>query len=523
MCLKSCSRTMVAAIALAAALLTGVSGAEPSHRPKRPNIVFIMSDDHAVDAVSVYGSHLAEVFQTPNLDRLAAQGARLTHCFATNSICVPSRASILTGQYSSRNGVYTLSDGLRAGTPTVASMLREAGYATAVFGKWHVSHNPGGLGFEQFRVLPGQGAYFDPMFIEPDPDADRAGATRNVQYEGYVTDLITDFTLEWLEDRDRDKPFFLCVQDKAPHHAWKYHPRHAKLLEGVDVPEHPSRSSDRSLRSEGSRIFGSRCSPGHRGIWIAGYGLNIRKELAGKSPEEQAHICYQVYLKRYLRTIAAIDENVGRLLDYLDREGLAENTIVIYTSDQGELLGAHDYWDKRWIWDESIQMPFLIRYPGEIEPGTVNDDMVANVDFAQMLLDFAGVEARDDMQGRSFRANLRGETPDDWRQALYYRYWMHLAHHDVPAHYGIRTRDYKLVFFYGLPLDAKGARPEVTPAGWELYDLRKDPHEMRNVYGNPAYAETVADLKTQLFRLKDEIGDTDEQYPELMKRLQETP
>jgi N-acetylglucosamine-6-sulfatase len=209
-------------------------------------------------------------------------------------------------------------------------------------------------------------------------------------------------------------------------------------------------------------------------------------------------------------------------LDYLDREGLAENTIVIYTSDQGEMLGAHDYWDKRWMWDESIRMSFLIRYPREITAGTVKADMVANVDFAQTLLDYAGVAASGEMQGRSFRANLRGETPADWREGIYYRYWMHLAHHDVPAHYGIRTRDFKLIFFYGLPLNAKGAKQEVTPAGWELYDLRKDPYEMRNVYSESSYTETVKQLKAQLAQLKQDCGDADDNYPELLKRLRET-
>jgi hypothetical protein len=345
-----------------------------------------------------------------------------------------------------------------------------------------------------------------------------------VKREGYVTDLVTDFALDWLNERDRSKPFFLCVHHKAPHHPWESAPRHAALLENVDIPEPSSRWEDKSLRSEGSRIYGSRCSAGYRGLDVAGFGVNIQKEVKGISPADRARLSYQTYLKRYLRTLAAVDENVGRLLASLDREGLAENTVVIYTSDQGELLGAHDYWDKRWIWDESIQMPFLIRYPREIASGSVNADLVANVDFAQPLLDFAGVEASDnEMQGRSFRANLRGRTPADWRQGIYYRYWMHLAHHDVPAHYGIRTRDYKLIFFYGLPLDAKGAKPEITPAGWELYDLHKDPYEMRNVYSEPAYADTGKQLKAQLAQLKQDCGDTDAKYPELLKRLQETP
>ena len=489
----------------------------------RPNILFIMADDHASDAISAYGSHLAGVFQTPNLDRLASQGARLSHVFCVNSICVPSRATILTGQYSTRNGVYTLNDSLRPDAATVARRLRDAGYATAIFGKWHLSRSPQPFGFDQYKALPGQGEYFAPTFIESQPAGSRSNGEVTVKREGYVTDLVTDFALDWLKQRDRSRPFFLCVHHKAPHHPWESAPRHASLLENVEIPEPPSRWEDKSLRSEGSRIYGSRCSPGHRGLDVAGFGVNIEKEVKGMSPADRARLSYQTYLKRYLRTIAAVDENVGRLLAFLDGEGLAENTVVIYTSDQGEMLGAHDYWDKRWIWDESIRMPFLIRYPREIAPGTVNADLVANVDFAQTLLDYAGVEGgAKEMQGRSFRANLRGRTPADWRQGIHYRYWMHLAHHDVPAHYGIRTRDYKLIFFYGLPLDARGAKAEITPAGWELYDLRKDPREMRNVYADPAYAAAGKQLKAQLAQLKQDCGDTDAKYPELLKRLRET-
>ena len=515
------NRIPVILAVLLSAPLSALDAAEAPRTRAKPNILFIMADDHSADALSAYGSYLAGVFKTPNLDRLAAQGARFTHCFCVNSICVPSRATILTGQYSNRNKVYTLSDSLSPKASTLAKRLRQAGYATALFGKWHVSRTPQGFGFDQYKALPGLGVYFDPTFIESTSLGSRSNPAGTVKHTGYVTDLVTDFALDWLKRRDRSKPFFLCVHHKAPHHPWQCHPRHATLLENVDIPEPPSRAEDKGLRSAGSRIYGSRCSPGHRGASLAAF-LGIEKEVAGKSPAEQARINYQTYMKRYLRTVAGLDESVGRLLDYLDGDGLAQNTIVIYTSDQGEMLGAHDYWDKRWIWDESIRMPFLIRYPGEIPPGTVVSDMVTNVDFAETLLDFAGEKIPRDMQGRSFRANLRGRTPADWRQAVYYRYWMHLAHHDVPAHYGIRTRDYMLIFFYGLPLDAKGALREITPAGWELYDLRKDPYEMHNVYTDPAYAATAKHLKAQLVKLKKDCGDSDEKYPELLKRVRET-
>ncbi len=464
--------------------------------PRPPNILYIMADDHAANAISCYGRRLAPVFQTPNIDRIAKEGVRLDRCFCTNSICVPSRATILTGQYSHRNGVLTLAYDLDQNKhPSLARQLQQAGYTTAVYGKWHLGTEP--QGFDDYKVLPGQGRYVNPEFQEKGRPFNR---TSMVTHQGYVSDLITDFSLAWLKQRDTTKPFFLMCHHKAPHGPWEFHPRHAKLLADVQVPEPPSLFEDKSHRSIATR---------DRGQGIA------RKDAA----PEQVRESYQAYMKKYLRCVAAIDENVGRLLAYLDDEKLTENTLVIYTSDQGMFLGEHNYEDKRWIFDEALQMPFVARLPGVIPPGSVNGDIIANPDFAPTLLELAGQPAPAEMQGRSFLPNLRGKTPADWPQSLYYRYWMHLTHRDVPAHFGVRTKKHKLVFYYGLPLGARGAQATPTPPGWELYDLEKDPLEMKNVYGDPAYAATVKELKAELHRLRAVNGDTDAQHPEVVRLL----
>jgi len=356
-----------------------------------------------------------------------------------------------------------------------------------------------------------------------------------------------DQTLKWFE-RGRtapDKPFFMMCHFKAPHGLWEYPDRHKNLYEDMEIPLPPTLFDDKSDRSDGSRDYGSTLSPKNKirnrvermqhDWWPSG-----KLDITGMNEREQTVAAHQKYLKDYLRCVAAVNDNVGRLLDYLDEAGLTENTVGIYTGDQGLLLGEHDHIDKRWMFEESLRMPFLVRYPKEIEPNSVNDDMVNNVDFAPTFLDYAGVRAPAEMQGRSFRSNLQGRTPADWPEATYYRYWMHRAHHDVPAHYGIRTKRYKLIFFYGLALHPRmdeiwrdnteevneknlhqvsgwgKTRPEATPPAFELYDLEKDPFEQTNVYGQPEYRDTAEQLKRQLLELKKEIGDTDEIYPELM-------
>jgi len=490
-----------------------------------PNILLIMSDDHAANAISCYGSRLADAAPTPNIDRIAAEGARADNCFCTNSICTPSRATILTGQYSHVNGVYTLADAIDPQRPNVAKMMRAAGYQTAVFGKWHLKTEPSG--FDQWCVLPGQGLYSNPEFIHP-VEGEKPGTAGEAEcgfgaariHEGYVTDLITDMCLNWLAARDRNRPFLLMCHHKAPHDNWEYHGRHEHVFDGVEFPEPQSLFEDKSHRSPGSRTYGTTISPANKRRNMVKQVTspdwpNGPIDVTGMDEVQQTRAAYRKYMLDYLRTVRGIDESVGRLLEYLDAERLADDTVVIYTSDQGQLLGEHDYFDKRWIFEESLRMPFLVRYPREIPPGSVNADILINPDFAPTFLDYAALATPEDMQGRSFRANLAGRTPGDWRGSMYYRYWMHMAHHDNPAHYGVRTLKHKLIFFYGLPLDAAGAVPEPTTPGWELYNLERDPNELHNVYDDPACADVVRELKAELDRLKEQLGDTDEKYPEL--------
>ena len=392
-----------------------------------PNILFIMADDHAANAISCYGSRIN---RTPNIDRIAAEGVRFENCFCTNSLCSPSRASILTGQYSHINGVYTLADSLDENRRNVAGILREAGYQTSVVGKWHLHSNPSG--FDYWNIIPdedrgGQGRYYNLVLSE-------MGKVR--QHKGYATDIITDLTIKWLKDRDKNKPFFLLCHHKAPHRPWNPDSKHAKMYEDAEIPEPFNLLDDYESRSRAAAEAKLKI----------GEDLTLRDLKQPPPPDLKgpAYVkwAYQRYIKDYLRCVASIDDNVGRLLDYLEKEGLAKNTIVIYTSDQGMFLGEHGYFDKRFMYEESIQMPFIMRYPQEIKPGMVIDDIILNVDFAPTFLDYAGIETPSEMQGCSFRPLLIGEKPEDWHTSMYYRYWMHLAHHWVPAHYGIRTRRY---------------------------------------------------------------------------------
>lgn len=462
-----------------------------------------MADDHTTQALGCYGSRLAKIAPTRNIDRLAAQGMRLDACLCTNSICVPSRATILTGQYSHINKVYTLADGIDPARQNVAKLMRAGGYQTAIVGKWHLKTRPSG--FDYWNVLPGQGKYHNPVLTE-------IGGKPRI-HPGYVTDIVTGLALDWLKKRDTKKPFLLMCQFKSPHGPWHYAGRFDKLFANVTIPEPDSLFEDLGHRSEGSREYGYTIETLTGRMGKRNYPTG-RLDVSGMSPKKARKVTYQKYLKDYLRCIAGNDENVGRLLKHLDDNHLADNTVVIYTSDQGFFLGEHNYIDKRWIYEEALRMPFIIRYPAEIKPGTTNDDIIINTDFAPTFLDYAGLKTPPDMQGRSFRANLKGESPKDWRTSMYYRYWLHCSR---PAHYGVRTKRYKLIFFYGLGLGMRGAQKKPTKVGWELYDLRKDPKELRNVYANPEYASVVKDLKAELLRLKKDLKDTDEKYPELLK------
>jgi arylsulfatase A-like enzyme len=440
---------------------------------KQPNILYIMADDHAAHALSAYGS---KINKTPNLDRIATGGMRFDLCLVTNSICTPSRAAILTGKYAHINGVpvFNRFDGSQ---PTLAKYLQAAGYHTGMIGKWHLGSEP--AGFDYWNVLPGQGVYHNPVLFE---------LGQRKQYPGYVTDVITDLSLAFLDKRPKDKPFFLMCHHKAPHRPWEPDDKHAKQWENVQVPEPETFNDDYATRSDAAREATMRIDRDLK-------PSDVKKTPPpGLSAEELKKWNYQRFLRDYLACIASIDDNVGRMLDYLDKNGLAENTIVIYTSDQGFFLGDHNWFDKRFMYEESLRMPFLVRWPGKVKAGSASDGMILNVDFAPTLLDAAGLPVPADMQGRSFLPLLRGETPGDWRTSMYYRYYHYPQDHRVQPHYGVRTAKHKLIYFNKIDQ-------------WELFDLTKDPHELKNVYADPAYAETMKTLKEEMYRLKKELKD----------------
>ena len=534
--LQSTRRRFLTQLGTGVAALTLSGSSKAAAAAKRPNIIYIMSDDHASHAISAYRDRL---ITTPNMDRIAEGGMRFDNCFCTNSICTPSRATVLTGKYSHKNGALTLDVAFDGSQQAFPKLLQKAGYYTAMVGKWHLGTEP--TGFDYYNVLPGQGAYFNPRMKESTLPW-QPGFRGGTRHEGYVTDVITDVALKTLKNRPKNKPFCLMYHHKAPHDMWEYDEKHAHLFEHEDVPEPDNLYDDYENRGEAIKRTTQRLDQGEslylylRETMGEDELAGLEKQMAGKSesemveeinrlfegmsPKERMRRSYQTYIKAYLRCVASIDDNLGRVLDYLDEEGLAEDTIIIYTSDQGFFLGEHGLFDKRFMYEESLRMPFLVRYPREIEAGSVNEDIITNCDFAETFLDYAGVPVPEDMQGRSLRPLFEGSTPGDWPQSMYYRYWMHRPHYNVSGHYGVRTQRYKLIFYYGLGLGAPGALDGPLPPEWELFDLEKDPGEMNNVYDDPAYADTVKELKTELRRLKEQLEDTDEQYPELL-RVQE--
>lgn len=468
----------------------------------RPNIIFVFTDDHAAHAIGAYGSNIN---QTPHIDRLAREGMLFRNCFCTNSICAPSRAVVLTGKHSHVNGVRRNGDRFDGSQPTFPQLLRQAGYQTAVVGKWHLRSEP--TGFDFWNVLIGQGSYYNPRFKSAD------GVTRHT---GYTTDIITDMALDWLQnERDPDTPFLLMYQHKAPHREWLPGPDHLMLYDEQTIAEPDTLFDDYTgkakvallqemtvahhLRLRQDLKMGwtpPGLTPAQREAWRKAY--RPRDEALLKRDWDSVELVrwkYQRYIKDYLRCVASVDDNLGRVLSYLDDAELARNTIVVYSSDQGFFLGDHGWYDKRWMYEESLRMPLIVRWPAEVAAGTENTDLIQNLDFAATFLDVAGVDVPPDMQGRSLLPLLKGAMPDDWRSSVYYHYWEFPAVHSVARHRGVRTDRYKLIHYY--QADA-----------WELFDLENDPHEMNSVYDDPRYADQRQRLQQELDRLRRQAGDT---------------
>ena len=464
---------------------TGMTG----QQLQKPNILFIMSDDHTSQAISAYEGMLAEVCPTPNIDRLAEEGMLFSNCFVTNSICSPSRAAIMTGKYAHMNGVYKFT-ALDHRQPTLPKIMQAGGYQTALIGKYHLHSNP--VGLDYFEVLPGQGDYYNPDFIKIGDEHPSGWVQmgKRTTYQGHSSDVIADRTLEFLKNgRESDKPFMLFCHFKAPHDTWEFAERYSDYLEDVEIPEPENFFDDYEGRSDALRntlqFIGSE--------W--GDHTNFEDRTGHLEGTEKKKMQYQLYMKKYLRCVKGVDDNMGRILEYLDESGLAENTLVIYTGDQGFYLGEHGLYDKRFMYEEGLRMPFLMRWPGHIEKGAVSDGMILNVDFAPTMLDASGLEPHLEMQGRSFLDLTKGKIPSDWRESMYYRYYY--SHFETEPHYGIRTYTHKLICFNRIDQ-------------WELYDLEKDPMEMDNVYVHPDYQDVVVDLKKELHRLQTELGDTKE-------------
>ncbi|MUP45945.1 DUF4976 domain-containing protein [Gramella sp. BOM4] len=518
---------------------------------KRPNIILMVSDDHAYQAISAYGYGLNE---TPAIDRLAEEGSIFTRVTVTNSICAPSRAVILTGKHSFVNGKVDNVQPFKWDQPNFAKELQRAGYSTAMIGKIHLDGLP--QGFDYSMVLPGQGHYYNPDFLVNG---------EKKRFDGYVTDITTEHALKWLkEDRPKEKPFLLIYNQKAPHRNWKPGPEYLTLYDSInfippatyfdDETHYAGRGTaakTQEMEIDGHARWGhdfkfqvdpegnptqlnnelKRFNDKQLAAWNAAYepknqefiqkffpkenpdGGSILKPMhkLGNEKQREKQIAlwkYNRYLKDYLRTIKSIDDGVAEVLDYLDKNGLADNTIVVYTSDQGFYLGEHGWFDKRFMYEQSFRTPLLIRYPKEIAPGTVMDELVQNLDFAPTLLDYANVEIPSEMQGESFRRILNG-TSGEWRNAVYYTYYEYPSVHMVKRHYGVATDRYKLMHFY-YDIDE-----------WEMYDLEKDPKELNNIYDNPDYAEVRADMHEKLRGLRDKYGDSKELQEKYLKEYLE--
>ncbi len=507
---------------------------------KKLNILYIMSDDHTRQAIGAYGGILSSLNPTPTIDALAGEGTRFDNVFVTNSICTPSRASIITGQYSQTNGALDLDGKIGAEKQYLPKLMSAAGYETAMIGKWHLKKEP--KAFDYYKVLPNQGKYFDPVFR--DINAKGKWPNNKVKSKGHSSDVITDLSIDWLSNRDKNKPFFLMHHYKAPHDMFENAPRYDEYLANVEIPE-PA-----SLYNQPK--WGSKATKGENDTLVNEIGTSISKrnprrnmgihmEVDQNLPEhEYTHQSYQRYLKRYLRTVKGVDDNLKRLLDHLKATGEYDNTVIIYTGDQGMMLGEHDLIDKRWMYEPSLRMPFIVRHPQKVNAPKVNNDIINNTDFAPTMLAMAGVDTPDYMHGKSFADALDNKALENWRLATYYRYWMHRAHHDVPAHFGVRSKDHKLIFFYGKHYDDKPAQSDVnyaghnwsrkdgvvpsktpTPVSWEFYDLKNDPEEVNNRYDDPQYKEVIAKLKTEMLEQRQAYGETDINYPHIQRIIEQ--
>lgn len=487
----------------------------PLEEVKKPNILFILSDDHTSQAWGIYGGILEDYVQNANIQRIANEGAVLNNAFCTNSICTPSRGSILTGQYSHVNQVYTLNEPIPRGHPNIAKTLHENGYQTAVIGKWHLVEAP--EGFDYFNVLPGQGEYWNPILKTKENWKDGRDASAGTQYQGFSTDIITDLTINHLKQRDTARPFMMFCNFKATHEPFDFPKRFESLYTNDTIPE-PASLLDFGKETTG-RIFKGQVleNLGERWqqasdtdtFWTHYPGLPYA--LDGLDNIQKRKRIYQKLVKDFMRSGAAIDDNIGKLLDYLKAEGIAENTIVIYTADQGYFLGEHGFFDKRLIYEESLRMPFVIRYPKQIKGGQRIDDIILNIDFSALLADYAGIDKPAYIQGESFRQQLNGGAVKDWRNQMYYRYWLH--HPDRPAHFGIRNERYKLAFFYGQGLDKKGTSKEFTDTAWEFYDLQEDPKELHNAIADENYTKVIAEMKQELVKERKKYADLDGDNP----------
>ncbi|MDZ4850547.1 MAG: sulfatase [Pirellulaceae bacterium] len=499
---------LISRILFAVGLVLTLAGTSPNAaiaaNGQRPNVVFIFADDLTCQSISAYGDN-RKLLETPNMDRIAREGMRFDRCLVTNSICGPSRATIMTGKYSHKNGFYNNSNStFDSSQQTFPKLIHASGYSTAVIGKWHLGSDP--VAFDYWHILPGQGAYYNPQMIDNGKQA---------KHTGYTTDIITDLSIDWLNKRDKSKPFFLMSQHKAPHREWapplrllgwdndRKYPEPATLFDDYAgrskaISDHDM-GIDRTFTDSDAKLkLNEKLTPEQLEEWNAYYEpRNEAFRKANLSGKDLVRWRYNRYMHDYLACVKAVDENVGRILKYLDDEGLAQNTIVILSSDQGFYLGEHGWFDKRWIFEESLRSPLMARWPGVTKPGSVNNNIVSLLDFAETFIDVAGLPVPPEMQGRSIVPLCKSEVPSDWRKSLYYHYYEFPVPHRVRPHYGVITDRYKLVHYY---------KPDVDD--WELLDREKDPLEVKNFYADPAYAATVKELHAELQRLRVQVDET---------------